>query len=521
MKRILLVFLALIFIVSTFAACGDGAAKTTPKASQSTPKKDVTPGGDDVPEEEKLNIDIDSIDYESETVHIVHWVAGNGDAYNEFGMEEESINNDAVNDAIYKRNLYTEQALGITLDFYGITKSNYVNVPNFINKLTSRKSDPMTPIDIIASQGRVMPYVILEGFLTELNTYSDSLDLDKVWWPENCREACEIKSNLYYVSGDISANLLRSMIVLFMNKKTLQSLGYEYETFMEQIKAYDWTLDDLIAMTENCYQDANTAVAGPSDGDKFGLVTLYYLSDALFEGIGYRYLVPSNKDNEVFRLSNQMATQAVDTYVTKLKDWKESNNFHMPYNEGYYQDIFKNGDSLFLLDYAWIGFELQKTEIEYAAIPAPALDEAQGRYYTTCGGGFTVYGICDSSVDYDRSAQTLQLLGYYGYQTTTPAIFEVSFKGKFAKDDYAIQMFDIIRESLIFDVGKIYDSFIAEVTTGGEEERRYIIPNVVSMAVRDDLVWATEFSPSGKQKFIRGQIDNANKKLIDFINANS
>jgi hypothetical protein len=213
-----------------------------------------------------------------------------------------------------------------------------------------------------------------------------------------------------------------------------------------------------------------------------------------------------------------MATEAVDGYVQKLKDWKESNNFHMPYDESYFFDVFKNGNALFLLDYAWKGFELQKTDIKYSVIPCPALDTTQKEYFTVCGGGFTVYGICDVSTDYDRAAQTIQVLGYNAYSTTTPALFEISFKGKFAKDDYSITMFDLIRESLIFDVGKIYDSFIAEVTTGGEQMNN-ILPNIVSRSIRDDKVWATEFSPSGKQRFVREQIENANKKLLDYVNS--
>ena len=515
MKKIIALILAIITIAALFAACGDGG-KTPTGSKATTPKQNGAGGDDNVPEDQKINLDLDSIDYEGETVYMVHWDAGSG-IYNDFGIAAEEINNDAVNDALYKRNLYTEQALGITLDFYGITKSNYVNVTNFITKLTTRKNDPMTPIDIIASQGRVMPYVILEGLLTDLNVYSDSLDLDKAWWPDNCQEACEIKDKLYFVSGDISGNLLRSMIVLYVNKTVLGSYGFDYDEFMTSILNYEWTFDDLIAMTENTYQNLDQDPE-PSKDDKFGLVTLYYLSDGLFEGIGYRYLVKSNKDNEIFRLSNQMATEAVDGYVQKLKDWKESKNFHMPYDESYFFDIFQNGNALFLLDYAWKGFELQKTDIVYTIIPCPALDVNQKEYYTVCGGGFTVYGICEASTDYDRAAQAIQVLGYYAYSTTTPALFEISFKGKFAKDDYSIQMFDIIRESLIFDVGKIYDSFIAEVTSGGEQMNN-ILPNIVSRAVRDDKVWASEFSPSGKQRFVRDQITNANNKLLDYINA--
>ena len=180
MKRIIALILALITIVAVFASCGDSVnAQTSPNQSSSKPT--VGGGGDDVPEDQKINLDLDSIDYGGDTVYMAHWDTGNT-AYDEFGMEADQINNDAVNDSLYKRNLYTEQSLGITLDFYGITKSNYVNVSNFINKLTTRKNDPMTPIDIIASQGRVMPYVILEGLLTDLNV---NILLDAVIAAEN------------------------------------------------------------------------------------------------------------------------------------------------------------------------------------------------------------------------------------------------------------------------------------------------------------------------------------------------
>ena len=514
MKKFILILLALVFVISAFASCGDGAAKSTPNASKSTPKQDVTPGGDDVPEEEKLNVDIDSIDHEGATVTIFHWgtsAAGNADS--EFGIEEDQINNDAVNDALYKRNLYTENGLGISLEFHG-EPYGYNNTPKFIDKLSARVSDPNTPVDLVACQTRMMPSIMVDGYLTDLVMFNDVIDLDKVWWPDNCQETFEIKNHIYFVSGDISANLLRMMQVIFVNKTHLASFGYDYNEFMEDILAYKWTLDDLIDMTTGRYQNLDS-VAGPSEGDFFGITTTYFHSDALYTGCGYQYMRQSNADDEVFKLSNDMVSESAYAYVNKLTEWNNSFDMYMDPPETIYEDVFKNGNAFFLLHRAWFGFELQKTDVQYAVIPAPALDESQQRYYTTMGTPHSSYGVCSYSPEYTRAAETVQVLGYYGYQLTTPAVFEVSFKGKFAKDDYAIKMFDIIRESIVFDVGKLYDTFISGADRDGWQ---YYPSNIVSWCIRDNIVWTTNFGQA-RQKIVRDQIDAASAKILAFINA--
>ena len=93
-----------------------------------------TGGEDDIPENEKINLDLDAIDHDGEEVHVFHWEP----SFNEFEIVLADIGNDA------------------------------------------RKQAPNTPVDIIATGIRSMATVMVEGHLTELNTYSDSLDLSKV-----------------------------------------------------------------------------------------------------------------------------------------------------------------------------------------------------------------------------------------------------------------------------------------------------------------------------------------------------
>ena len=517
MKKFILILLALVMVVSVFAACGDAKGDSTPK--KTTPK----PGGDDtekvIPEEEQLNVDIDSIDYDGEIVRIVHW----GTSKTEFEMKEEDINNDAVNDALYKRNLYTESDLGITLEF-NLENYAYNSVNSFTDRLKAWTEDPNTPVDIIAAQTRMMPTITIQGYLTDLNVFTDSLDFDKAWWPESSRELHEIKNNLYFVTGDVSPNLLRMMTLVFVNKTILEARGYSYEEFMEQIINYEWTIDDLITMTEGVWENGADANApGPSEDDTFGLATNWYNSDALYSGCGFTFMLPSTAEDQVFRLSADMPSESVANYVSKMLDWAKTYDAYFgPVGDSMYWKAFQEGRALFMIDRAHRGFDLQATEVNFAIIPTPMLNEDQDEYFTTIGNPVTSYGIASDSEDMDRAAETIQVLGYHAFNETTPAIFEVTFKGKFSKDDYTIKMFDIVRESITFDPGRIYDSFLA----GPDGDQwQYYPPNIVSFTLsggRDgwttDKVWTTEFD-SAKQKFVRNLIDEANVKLIEYINS--
>ncbi len=523
MKKVFLVLLALVMIVTVFASCGDADGKTTPKAT--TPKTPSGGGGDDggeeIPENEKLNFDINSIDYGGEVVRIVH---GRCD-FPEYAMSEDQIGNDPINDAIYKRNLYIEQDLGVTLEFNEEPYS-YDKISTFMDRLAAWRSDPNTPIDIIAAFTRMMPYIMMEGYFADLNMYTDSLDFDKAWWPEGSTELHEIRDDLYFVTGDISPNVLRSMTVVFVNKTILKSRGYDYVEFMEKVKNYEWVIDDLITMSEGMWANGeDSSKPGPSADDTFGMATAWKHFDALYVGCGFEYMTKSNKDTEVIKLSADLFSESVANWMTKIQDWQKTGDFHCgEVGSGIYETNFMEGKSLFVLHRAYHGFELQATDIDYAIVPTPMLDTAQRRYYTTIGYGYTSYGMCVDSINYDKSAQTLQLLGYYGYKLTTPAVFEVSFKGKFSKDEYTIEMFDIIRESITFDLGRIYDVIIAG---GGERERwrnypEYLISFCISGGIdgwTTDKVWTTEFGVT-KQLTMRNLVNETNAKLLAFIDAN-
>jgi hypothetical protein len=144
-------------------------------------------------------------------------------------------------------------------------------------------------------------------------------------------------------------------------------------------------------------------------------------------------------------------------------------------------------------------------EVDYTILPIPKGTDTQERYYTCVGNPYTLYSICSAATDKDLVAQVLQTMGYFGYNLTTPAIFEVTFKGKVAKDDYAVAMFDIIRDHITFDIGRTFDRIT-----------NTMLPNLISGAICDGASWSSRLT-ANKKKIFNTSISNVGKKIVAIL----
>ena len=99
---------------------------------------------------------------------------------------------------------------------------------------------------------------------------------------------------------------------------------------------------------------------------------------------------------------------------------------------------------------------LNAVDWSYGIVPVPLYNEDQENYVTVMGNPFTLYAIGNGCSDPSRSTAVLEVLASEAYRRTTPAIFEVNMKLRYAKDNIDAQMFDIIRSTVSYDLGRIY-----------------------------------------------------------------
>ena len=519
MKKLITLILAVIMIASLFAACNNNPnpPESTKKPAGSEQQKETggATGGDgtgdatDTPAkdpEKTLNVDLDALDYGNREFYIFHWKTGNP----EFAANEEADEGDPINNALYMRNLRIEEGLGIKLNFHGENGGD-TEQDAFRNKYETRINDPETPVDIIASYSRTAPYMLIGGHTVDLYGYSDDLDINKVWWPNNVRQEHEIKGRLFYTSGDASTGLLTMIETLFMNKGMFKSLGHDYDKFIKDVKKGDWTIDDLITYCTGVYQDLDDK-AGESNGDMFGIIAENVgFGDGMWTAFGYKLFDISNDEDKVYTLSADLTGENAASFVKKLTEFSNTNDAHLQYE--FADDVmsaadklaaFSAGNTLFM-EMRMVSFDASVVDCDYTILPLPKGSDTQERYYTCVGNPYNLYSICSAALDKDLVAQTLQTWGYYGYTLTTPAVFEVTFKGKVAKDDYAIEMFDLIRENITFEIGRTFDRYTGTM-----------LPNVVSRAWVNNSSWSSVMS-AGQQKILNMRMDSANKKLVELL----
>ena len=146
------------------------------------------------------------------------------------------------------------------------------------------------------------------------------------------------------------------------------------------------------------------------------------------------------------------------------------------------------------------------TDLVYGIVPMPKLDPSKQDNFVTClGNAYSLWSVSSHTHDSERAAAVMQVMGYYGKEIITPAVFDVTLKGKWSKNDDMLRMWDIMRETISIDLGRIYFSQLGKA------------PDVISKAMMNGTNWSTLTSPlqiSTKQKMV----DKLNIQIKALIN---
>ncbi len=507
--KIISLLCALVMLLSLFAACAetgnvtettaDTAASTEPSAQEPEVTKD--PNYDDNGYlKSKLPEDLN---YKGEEVSILVWEDVERP---EFEVLESETGLDIVVDAIYERNMATEEKLGVKLVWHE-QPGDSNDLKAFVSYVQNCHAAG-TYYDVIATYSRTAASLSANGLLTDLNTVENSyLDFDMPWWPEAMLKTCSMKDSLFFVSGDVSTNLLHMMYAIYYNMDMLKALNLDDPVPMVDTKT--WTIDKLIEMTAETYQDSDQS-GNASDDDIFGFTSNYFHLEAFYSGSGMMLLEPAT-DDKVLKISDDYLSQKTIDLVDKLSAWFDQGDTYInPPNGNLKNDlVFAEGRALFTQNRVYIadarygGGKLRQADWEYGILPNPLYDEAQEDYITLLGNPFTLWCIMADAADPSMSTAVIECMASEAYRKTTPALFESNMKYRYTPDlankGNGTRMFDIIHACISFDLGRM---FAAEMSYISEKPLR---------AALDRTSWATV----GKQqeKALKKNLTDLNKGL--------
>lgn len=438
------------------AACGKASGEADATAATPSGEIATADSGDvAVPEQTEAATELRDRFYENpvnfggEEFTLLYW---SDREHEEFYVENQT--GEVVNDAIYTRNRTVEDRLGIKFA-YATEKGDASNEKTFATKVNTSISAGDHAYDLVAAHSYTIGLCATQNLLYNLSDI-EYVDFEKPWWPDKLIGQATINDKLFFVSGDISANVIYMMYVTFFNKDILET--YHLEDPYALVEEGKWTVGKQLEMCKDLYVDLNGN--GSKDiGDQYGQYTYTLHLDSFLWGSNI-VILDTAGETPVF------SADFLGEKTQGLQDQIKS--FFYDTNDGYLltenksvSQHFSKGLSLFWNDRCRQAINFAEKEINYGIIPIPKYDEAQDDYATLLGNPFSLYAVPKDSVTPDMAGAVMECMAFESYRTISPALYEVALKLKYSQDDVSAKMFDIAKSAVVFDLGRILSNALS------------------------------------------------------------
>ncbi len=504
-KKIVSLVLMLLMVISAFVGCAGDKNEETP---MSTVKTQVGEDGKRYDENGYIMSDlpIDELDYGGEIISI-------------YATAQELIGTPIFNDLETKMDIVEESTfyadskvksdLNVKIEVTLEPNSEFYEVDKIVSDINTQIMSGSRDYDLVSVYLRKQGMLMCSGLLYDFNTIEGSyIDFDKPWWPDELTTNSQVGDALYYVGGDISNTYLYNVWGMFYNDTMRQELGIESLTDLAM--SGNWTLEKFQQLTRNVRVDDESL---KDEEGRYGYVCVRYDLDAFFFGSGLNVLQYNDNDNRVLLADSYFSEKAINL-VDIMRDFLKEDDVYLENDGNYFTDqtrrdrpIFNQGRALFhtdVLTNAKVVTQLEKN-FEFGVLPMPKYDENQTNYISTVRPGMNRVWSILTNVESDTALMLtafLEDLGSESYRRVTPAVFEICMKFRYSKDEVQSQMFDLIRQNVMFDLG--------QSLSAPSSSYLYQIP---AICMASDKSWKTRAAVSAKS--LQGTVDDLFENLLN------
>ena len=371
--------------------------------------------------------------------------------------DAEALTGEAINDAIYNRNLAVEDRYNCVIS----TVSDSAAKDKVIRSVKAGDDAYAAVLD----NPTYMMQMALENDL--LNLYNVKyIDLSNPWYNQNQVSTFTIQDKLYFFMGDFSYSTLMFGACLIYNVELAERLDipYIYDIVMDG----KWTIDKMYEITANVSQDLDGDGKFTEGTDRFAyaigdfgnLMNFWFSSDSNF--IGY------DKASGTF----------VDTFDTdKVQSIVEKMN--RVFNEDHRGILAKDHTALFngcetLMRSAYVGSCINHRDMAdtFTPIPYPKFDEGQDGYRSMMTGSALPVGIPTTVADPDSVGLIMEALSESSAGELNDAVYERVLSYQTMRTEDALDSLRVIHKSLIIDFGYL-------TLSGKGDPMKWVVGNLV------------------------------------------
>ena len=423
-----------------FASCREngGDGKDTDVSSGSVSGSE---SGADTNETDKLPNGIPDKTYNGTSIRMIT-AAESGNGIDVGITMDEAV--DKITEAVYKRDRAVENLLDVKLNV-----RTYESYPEAFNALKTSVDASSDDYDVAFLRTDQAFSLAGEEKLYDLSKYG-CIDLSAPWWDSQVNEKHMINGKLYLAVGSASVNdLLRTHMFLFnSNLFDDKKIDYPYDDVSEGT----WTIDKLAQYAATLNDDVNgDTVMTMDSSDIFGFSSYSWTSAyTLWYGCGGNvigqddegYPVVDIDEDKTVKIYEKLYQAIVSSGSNYVSDGNQYVDLYNSFTEG---RVFVTEACMMHLTH-WETFSDMKDD--YGIIPSPKLDETQAEYISYAE--VVEPAVCvpiTASASEEMLSAVIEALAYEGYYTITPAGYETSLKGRFARDEQSKEMLDIISQN--------------------------------------------------------------------------
>ena len=445
-----LILCALCIMVPIFTSCSN--IGTSPKDTTDGVADDT--GAVDTAEYLVLP---ENLKYDDETFSVL--TAGNV-AYNDFDQDENSAGVNVVSEAQYRRIQTVKEKYGvIVVSERKQNGSSYGNGPGYTSLASQVQSETLEyHLGIIG--GYDVAALARNNFLYDINSLP-YVETSKSWWDQNANEDLAIGDLLLFTNGSLTAAYSESTFAFYFNKDLAKTYLTAEQNPYDLVKEGKWTIDKLGELTRCVSEDldGNDII---NYKDRFGIYTWDDSMIGMVEAAGTKICTVSDDGEVTLTLYSDATVDMINKYADFAYDGKYALAYQAEIRKGIMtsKDIYAawaENKSLFWASSTNNVATIRLMDSDFGILPYPKLSEEQTRYYSTIA-PYNSQFICAPLYleDEEFVGTVTEILAYYGKEMVTPAVYEKTLKGAYARDEESYDMLDIIFGSYGYDFGLYY-----------------------------------------------------------------